>query len=153
MCNPYGGAVFGAIVGGLISATLGSGAPSYTPSPHLVQVESPDDFEEKILRADRPALVEFYSRSCPPCKRMEPIMHSLADRFAGRLVAAKVNAPALSEVAKRYRVRAVPTIILFKDGKDVVRKEGYQSEDKLIALIGAHAPEAREPEAEQSTPE
>ena len=153
MCNPYGGAIFGAVVGGLIAGTLGAGAPSYTPSPHLVLVESPSGFEEKVLHSERPALVEFYSPLCPPCKRMEPTMHSLADRFAGRLVVAKVNAADLNELAERYRIQAVPTIIVFKDGEQLVREVGYQSEEKLAALLEAHVPAVPEPEAEQSPPE
>ena len=152
-CNPYGGAIFGALIGGLIAGALGAGAPSYTPSPYLVLVESPSGFEEKVLHAERPVLVEFSSPLCPPCRRMEPIMHSLADRFAGRLVVAKVNTADLNELAKRYDIQAVPTIIVFKDGKELVRSVGYQSEDKLVALLRAHVPAADQPEAGESPPE
>ena len=144
-CNPYGGAIFGAAVGALIASALSQRTPSYTPSPHLVSIESTEAFDETVVHGDRPALVEFYATRCPHCRRMEPIIHSLADRFAGRLVVAKVNADDLQELARRYRIQGVPTMIVFKDGHEVTRTTGYQPEADLTALLEPHLPAAPEP--------
>ena len=138
LCHPYRGAIFGAVVGALIAASLGERIPSYTPSPYLLSIESAEAFEEGILQANRPALVEFYTPNCRHCRRLEPVMHSLADRFAGKAIVAKVNGAALRDVARDSQIQAVPTLILFVDGQEVERTVGYQGEDKLAALIERH---------------
>ena len=135
MCNPYGGAIFGAIAGGLIASIGGAGVRPYTPSAHLLRIGSGEAFEEKVLKNPRPVLVEFYTARCPACRRLEPEVHALADRFAGRAVVAQVDAAALPALAERYRVRAVPTLLLFSDGKEVSRTVGYRPAESLAALL------------------
>ena len=135
LCNPYGGAVFGAIAGGLITSMLGTGARSYTPSPHLVSIESAQAFEEKVIKGQGPVVVEFYTARCPACRRLEPEIHALADRLASRATVAQVDAAALPAIAGRYAIQAVPTVLVFRDGKEVSRTLGYQQAEKLAALI------------------
>lgn len=140
MCNPYGGAVFGAVVGALIAASLGRGTPSYTPSPHLVSIESAEAFEEKVLQAEGPVLIEFYTTRCPHCKRMEPVIHSLADRFAGRATIAKVNPDDVPSVFQRYNVQSVPTVFVFHEGQVAAQAKGYHSEQQSVALLEPYLP-------------
>ena len=136
ICNPYGGTIYGAIVGGLIASMLGTGARSYTPSPHLMSIQSAQSFEEKVIKGQGPVLVEFYTARCPACRRLEPEMHALADRLAARATVAQVDAAALPAIAGRYAIQAVPTLLVFRDGKEVSRTLGYQRAEELAALIG-----------------
>jgi len=140
LCNPYRGAIFGAVVGALLAASLRDKIPSYTPSPHLLSIETAEAFEQEVLQADRPVLVEFYTPACRHCRRLEPVVHSLADRFAGRATIAKLDGGALRDISRRYRIRAVPALLLFVGGQEVDRTVGYQREEKLAALIEQYAP-------------
>ena len=136
--NSNDGVLYGALIGGLIGGFLGAGEPSYTPSRHLRSVGSREAFETEVLAADGPALIEFYTPACRYCVRLEPVMHSLADRFAGRSLVGKVNVKDLREIGERYQIRGVPTLIVFRDGEEVDRTVGYQPEENLAALIERH---------------
>ena len=144
------GVLYGALIGGLIGGFLGSGGTSYTPSPHLLSVGSLEAFETEVLATDEPALIEFYTPACGYCVRLEPVMHSLADRFAGRSLVGKVNVKDLREIGERYQIRGVPTLIVFRDGEEVDRTVGYQPEENLAALIERHL---QSPPQEENPPD
>ncbi len=137
-CNPYGGAIYGAILGALIAGMWGRRTASYNVSSHLISVESEEAFEREVMQADGLVLVEFYTPGCRHCRRLEPVIHALADQFAGRALVAKVNAAELPEVARRHGIEGVPTLLLFKDGLEVDRAVGHRSEEALAALLERH---------------
>lgn len=149
-CNPYGGAIVGALFGALVAGALGQRTPSYTPSPHLVSLGSVDAFEEKVLQAEGPVLVEFYTTNCGFCRKLEPVIHSLADRYAGRAVIAQVNTADVPELSKRYGIRGVPAMILFKDGQPVAQTTGYQPEEDLAAFLQPHLPAETEEKSDET---
>ena len=78
------------------------------------------DFDEKVLNSSLPVLVDFYSDSCVPCKRLAPVLGTVEDEKAGSLVVYKVNINFDADAAQKYDVSAAPTLVLFKDG----RREG-----------------------------
>jgi len=81
------------------------------------------------------ALVDFYADWCAPCKMQGPIVHALADEYAGRAAVGKLNVDRNQGVAQRYGVRGIPTLIVFRDGREVERLVGVQDQARLAAAI------------------
>lgn len=90
-----------------------------------------DDFKEKVLDSSLPVLIDFYSDSCVPCKRMTPVIGDIEDDNEGKLSVYKVNINFDAEVAGEYGVQSVPTLVLFKDGKELARQTGAVRKDAL----------------------
>lgn len=84
-----------------------------------------DDFAEKVLKATKPVLVDFYAEWCGPCKMAAPIIDELADTYKEKVVIGKVDVDENSQTAGQFGVMSIPTVILFKDGKEVDRKVGF----------------------------
>ncbi len=78
---------------------------------------SDDNFAEEILKADKPALVDFWAPWCGPCKAIGPMVEKLAVQYNDKLKVAKINIDDNPKTATSYGVRSIPTLILFKDGK------------------------------------
>jgi thioredoxin 1 len=78
---------------------------------------SDEVFEEKVIKADQPVLVDFWAAWCGPCKAIAPTLEALADEYAGKLRVAKLDVDANPKMATKYGVRAIPTMILFKGGE------------------------------------
>ena len=77
------------------------------------------DFEEQVLNADTPVLVDFWADWCAPCKMIAPIVEELAKEYDGRVTFAKVDVDANKEVPIKYGIRSIPTLLVFKGGKPV----------------------------------
>lgn len=92
------------------------------------------DYEEKILRAPLPALVDFWAPWCGPCRMVAPAIEELAAEYAGRAVIAKVNTDEHQEWARRLGIRGIPTLIFFKNGQEV---------DRIIGAVPKQAIQAR----------
>ena len=96
------------------------------------------DFEEKVLNSSVPVLVDFYSDSCVPCKRMTPVIGDIEDDNEGKLSVYKVNINFDADAASEYEVTAAPTLVLFKDGKETARHTGVFRKDELTSWIDAN---------------
>ena len=96
------------------------------------------DFDSVISSTDQPTLVDFTASWCGPCKVMAPIIDQLAGEFANSLTVAKLDVDAEPEIASRYQVMSVPTIILFVDGIPTTRFVGVRPLGDLIAAISQH---------------
>jgi thioredoxin 1 len=86
---------------------------------------SDGDFEEKVLKADKPVLVDFYADWCGPCKMAAPIIEELAGEYDGKVEVGKLDVDANQQTAMRFGVMSIPTVIMFKDGKEVDRQVGF----------------------------
>ena len=97
------------------------------------------NFEELVLKADKPALLDFWAEWCGPCRMIGPIVEELAKQYEGQAVIGKVNVDHNNGVTSQYSVRNIPTILFFKDGKVVDKQIGAVSrtvlEQKLKAIL------------------
>lgn len=94
-----------------------------------------ENFEAEVLQADKPVLVDFYADWCGPCRMMAPLVEELANDMAGEAVVGKLNVDDCEEIAVRYGVMNIPTMIVFKNGKEASRVLGVQSRDVLERMI------------------
>lgn len=87
-----------------------------------------ENFEREILRSPLPVVLDAWGPGCMPCKQLEPIMLSLLDRYDGKVRVAEMNVAAAPRTAKRLGVRATPTVLYFKDAREVERVVGLRGE-------------------------
>ena len=82
-------------------------------------------------------LVDFWAPWCPPCRAQTPILEAVAPKLAGRAAVAKVNVDEQGDLAARFSVASIPTLVLFKDGKEARRLTGLQQADELVTAVEA----------------
>lgn len=102
---------------------------------HLVQV-SDHDFEQRVLKSDLPVLVDFWAEWCGPCRALGPVIESLAGQYAGKAVVAKVDVDANQQIAMKYGIRSIPTVILFDKGKVVETFIGVRPRGDYESSLG-----------------
>lgn len=92
-------------------------------------------FDAEVLKASTPVLLDYWADWCQPCKIIEPTLSEAAASYAGRLTVAKINTDENPSIPKRYSVRGVPTVMLFKDGEVVATKVGAFSKSQLDGFL------------------
>lgn len=93
------------------------------------------DFEEKVLKSDKPVIIDFYSDSCVACKKLAPVLGGIEDDYEDALNVYKVNTNFDAVLAEKYEVTANPTLLFVKDGQVVERTVGAQKPADLKALV------------------
>ncbi|MBL6734618.1 MAG: thioredoxin TrxA [Shewanellaceae bacterium] len=96
------------------------------------------NFESDVLQSEQPVLVDFWAEWCGPCKMIAPILDEIADEFVGKATIAKVNVDEHGEVAAKYNIRSIPTLLLFKKGEIIATQIGAQSKPQLATLLNEH---------------
>lgn len=98
------------------------------------------DFEEKVLRSERPVLVEFYGDSCIACRKMSPELASAEKALKESCFIYKVNTNYQTELAEKYNILANPTLIIFQNGQELARKTGVQKAQELLTWLKTEIP-------------
>ena len=96
------------------------------------------NFEEQVLKSEKPVLVDFWATWCTPCRAITPTVEAVAQEFAGRALVGKVNVDDNLNVTTRYRITGIPALLMFKNGQVAEQLTGVQSKDALVKLIERH---------------
>ena len=103
--------------------------------PEKVMVVTDTNFEEKVLKASLPALVDFWAAWCGPCRVVSPVVEELATEYDSRITVAKCNVDENPSTPSKYGIRGIPTLIMFKDGQEIDRVVGAVPRAKIEDLI------------------
>ena len=93
------------------------------------------DFEADVLNSDKPALVDFWAEWCGPCKMIAPLLDEAATEYADKMSVVKLNVDESPNVAQKFGIRSIPTLILFKDGAVQAQKLGAMSKSQLTEFL------------------
>src|SRR5688572_23566601 len=97
-----------------------------------------ESFEPEVLKSDVPVLVDYWADWCGPCKAIAPVLEEVAKDYAGKLKVAKLNVDENQEVPKKYGIRGIPTLMLFKNGNIEAQKVGALSKSQLTAFLDSN---------------
>lgn len=101
----------------------------------MSQVISSADFQSKVLDADKPVLVDFFATWCGPCKRVGPVLDAVGEEVSGKAYVYKVDIDMSQDIAAKYQVNSVPTMILFKDGMPAKKMVGAHPKQDILSLF------------------
>jgi thioredoxin 1 len=96
------------------------------------------NFDQEVLKSDKPVLVDFWAGWCAPCRMMAPALEAIADEYAGRAKVGKLNVDENLSLTGRYNIRGIPTLLLFKDGQIQEQVVGATSKDTISKLLEKH---------------
>ena len=99
-----------------------------------------ESFRQEVLAADLPVLVDFWAAWCAPCRRMLPALEELAAESGGRFKVVKVDVGEEPDLAARYGVHALPTLVVFRQGEVAETLVGYREKSALLAALGVAPP-------------
>jgi thioredoxin 1 len=115
----------------------------------LIQDVTDTGFGSFVANAPVPVLVDFWAPWCVPCQRLTPLVEAVAEEYGSALIVAKMNVDQHWQVAQKYQVKGIPTLLLFKAGKVVEAVHGSISKDGLTSLLAKHVVKTAE-HAEES---
>jgi thioredoxin len=93
----------------------------------------PARFDDLITQHDRPVLVDFWAEWCGPCHMLAPVVKELARQWKGRVTVVKINTDEKPDLSQRYRISSIPTLILFKNGREIHRMSGAAPLERIRA--------------------
>jgi thioredoxin 1 len=97
-----------------------------------------DTFEEEVLNSPEPVLVDYWANWCAPCKMIAPLLEEIAEEYAGKIKVAKLDIDQNRAVTERFKVRGIPTLMLFKGGEPEATKVGAVSKSQLTVFIDSN---------------
>lgn len=137
--TPKRGAVYGMVLAGLFGfpmltnqAAVGSIAPE---DSDVIHIDSVAAFQQQVLQAGKPVLVDFYSLTCPPCRKLSPTIEKLATQYKDQASVVKVDVDKIPELAAKYNIYGIPTILIFSNGEETKRIIGYNSKKKYTKTL------------------
>ncbi len=99
---------------------------------------SDSSFEKDVLQSDKPVLVDFWAAWCAPCRMLAPTVDAIAEKYASNARVVKVNVDDNPSISQRYGIKGIPTLILFKAGKEEERVVGATSKEAISRMIDKH---------------
>ncbi|HSG31133.1 MAG TPA: thioredoxin [Thermodesulfobacteriota bacterium] len=96
---------------------------------------SSDNFEKEVINSELPVLVDFWAEWCGPCRAVGPVLEELSDEYSDKFRVAKVNVDENPELASEYGIRSIPTMILFKDGKQADSVIGALPKENIVDFV------------------
>lgn len=94
-----------------------------------------ENFKKQILEADRPVLVDFYAEWCPPCRVLSPMLEEIMEKYQDKIKIAKLNIDEGRALALEYNIMSVPTLIIFRNGKEIKRIVGLLAKEELEKVL------------------
>ena len=95
------------------------------------------NFDQIVLQAKTPVLVDFWASWCAPCRMVAPIVDELAEEYSGRISFAKVDVDQNSKIATKYGIMSIPTLLIFKKGEPISHTVGYKPKEELKRSLDA----------------
>ena len=96
------------------------------------------NFEQEVLKSDKPVVVDFWAVWCAPCRMVAPTVEAIAEEYLGRAKVGKLNVDENQAVTSRYNVRGIPTLLVFKNGQVQEQIVGATSKDNIVKLLEKH---------------
>lgn len=108
-----------------------------TISTESIKTINQEQFDELVLNADKPVIVDFYADWCGPCKILSPTIEELAQdkKYSDKYYFYKVNVDTAFNISERYSIQYIPTIIIFKDGEEITRNSGVVEKDYIVDML------------------
>jgi thioredoxin 1 len=103
-----------------------------------IVVITKDNFEQEVLKSEKPVVVDFWAQWCGPCRAVGPIMDELSETYLGKAKVGKINVDEQGELAAKYRIMSIPTVMLFKNGEMIEKVIGARSKDEFSTLINSN---------------
>ena len=103
-----------------------------------VKETSDGTFQTDVLKSDRPVLVDFWAAWCAPCRMLAPTVEAVAEKYASNATVVKLNVDDNPSVSQRFGIKGIPTLILFKNGREEERVVGATSEAAISRMIDKH---------------
>lgn len=94
-----------------------------------------ENFESEVMNSDKPVLLDFWAGWCGPCNILSPVVDEIADETVGSIKVGKVNVDEETELASKYKVMSIPTLVVIKDGEVVSKKAGVQPKQDILAMV------------------
>ena len=94
-----------------------------------------NNFEEEVLKAETPVLVDFWATWCGPCRMLAPTVSAIAEKYAGKVKVCKCDIDENIPLAEKYGIEVIPTLILFKNGEEKDRKIGLMTENEIESML------------------
>lgn len=99
---------------------------------------SDSSFEREVLQSNKPVLVDFWAEWCAPCRMLAPTVEAVAERYAGNANVVKLNVDENPSTSQRYGIKGIPTLILFKNGREEERLVGATSKEAISRIVDKH---------------
>ena len=129
--------VIGLVIISMILNNANSSKSNSTISTESIKTINQEQFDELVLNADKPVLVDFYADWCGPCKILSPTIEELAQdkKYSDKYYFYKVNVDTAFNISERYSIQYIPTIIVFKDGTEITRSSGVVEKDYIVDML------------------
>lgn len=95
-----------------------------------------ENFEQEVVKSDKPVLIDFWATWCGPCKMIAPVVEEIAEEYEGKIKVGKVNVDEEPDLTQSFGISSIPTLVLMKDGKAADMMVGLRTKEQIVAMFG-----------------